>query len=128
MPTGSTGFHEADESLSQATRDMHRAVVSLVEELEAIDWYQQRIDATRDEDLREILRHNLDEEMEHAALLLEWTRRRSPEFDARLRPRRSFDGPTVGHEAGLEGSGNGAGAAEPRAPVGSLRGESRRGS
>ena len=82
MPQGSTTFHESEERLRPATRDMHRAIVSLMEELEAVDWYQQRMDATDDDELREILRHNRDEEKEHAAMVLEWIRRRGPGFDA----------------------------------------------
>ena len=78
MPSGSTTFHEAEERLSPKTRDMHRAVVSLMEELEAIDWYQQRVDAAGDDDLRAILAHNRDEEIEHAVMTLEWIRRQSP--------------------------------------------------
>jgi ferritin-like protein len=81
----STGFHESEDTLRPATRDMHRAVVSLMEELEAIDWYQQRIDATGDSELQAILAHNRDEEIEHAAMLLEWLRRHEAAFDARLR-------------------------------------------
>ena len=64
---------------------MHRAIVSLMEELEAIDWYQQRVDAAGDGELKEILRHNRDEEKEHAAMVLEWIRRRDPGFDEVLR-------------------------------------------
>ncbi len=123
----STTFHESEEHLRPATRDMHRAIVSLMEELEAIDWYQQRVDAVGDDELREILGHNRDEEMEHAALLLEWIRRRNPSFDARLRPRLFVDGPILEHEEQLESGAaheetNGAPAA-PRSPVtvGSLR-------
>jgi ferritin-like protein len=85
MPQGSTTFHESEERLSARTRDMHRAIVSLMEELEAIDWYQQRMDATDDSELREILRHNRDEEKEHAAMVLEWIRRRDPAFDHELK-------------------------------------------
>jgi uncharacterized protein len=70
------GFHEPVEELTAQTRDMHRAIVSLMEELEAIDWYQQRIDVTRDPELKAILAHNRDEEKEHAAMVLEWIRRR----------------------------------------------------
>jgi hypothetical protein len=76
----SVGYHEAAEDLSDETRDMHRAIVSLMEELEAIDWYNQRADACKDPELRAILAHNRDEEKEHAAMVLEWIRRR----DARL--------------------------------------------
>ena len=85
MPSGSTTFHEAEEHLSPATRDLHRAIVSLMEELEAVDWYQQRVDATHDAELRDILRHNRDEEKEHASMLLEWIRRQDPAFDGHLK-------------------------------------------
>jgi hypothetical protein len=64
------------ELLSAETIEMHRAVQSIIEELEAADWYNQRVDATTDDDLRAILRHNRDEEKEHAAMALEWWRRR----------------------------------------------------
>ena len=74
----SVGYHEPVEELSDETRDMHRAIVSLMEELEAIDWYQQRADACKDPELRAILAHNRDEEKEHAAMVLEWIRRRDP--------------------------------------------------
>jgi ferritin-like protein len=81
----SEGFHESAQDLKPETRDMHRAIVSLKEELEAIDWYQQRIDATGDEALRKILTHNRDEEKEHASMVLEWIRRHDPVFDAHLK-------------------------------------------
>jgi ferritin-like protein len=68
-------LHEAVDVLGAATPDIHRALVSLQEELEAIDWYQQRIDASRDPALQAVLAHNRDEEKEHAAMLLEWLRR-----------------------------------------------------
>src|SRR5262245_38580314 len=77
----SEGFHESAQDLTPQTRDMHRAIVSLMEELEAIDWYQQRVDATTDEALRVILAHNRDEEKEHASMVLEWIRRHDPAFD-----------------------------------------------
>lgn len=79
------GYHEPIEELSDETRDMHRAIISLMEELEAIDWYQQRIDACKDRELAGILEHNRDEEKEHAAMVLEWIRRRDPKFDAELK-------------------------------------------
>jgi len=79
------GYHEAIEDLSDATRDMHRAIVSLMEELEAVDWYNQRVDACQDDELRAILAHNRDEEKEHAAMVLEWIRRRDPRFDKELK-------------------------------------------
>ena len=79
------GYHEPIAELSDATRDMHRAIVSLMEELEAVDWYNQRVDACKDAELRAILEHNRDEEKEHAAMVLEWIRRRDPTFDAELK-------------------------------------------
>jgi ferritin-like protein len=84
VATQSAQFHEAEDALSADTRDRHRAIVSLMEELEAVDWYDQRIDATGDESLRQILRHNRDEEKEHASMLIEWLRRRDPTWDAHL--------------------------------------------
>ncbi len=81
----SEGYHERFEDLSAETRDMHRAIVSLMEELEAIDWYNQRRDACGDEALKGILAHNRDEEKEHAAMLLEWIRRRDPTFSRQLK-------------------------------------------
>lgn len=79
------GYHEAIDDLSEQTKDMHRAIVSLMEELEAVDWYNQRVDACKDEELRAILAHNRDEEKEHAAMVLEWIRRQDPTFDKELR-------------------------------------------
>jgi ferritin-like protein len=125
MPQGSTTFHESEERLRPETRDMHRAIVSLMEELEAVDWYQQRMDATADEELRAILRHNRDEEQEHAAMVLEWIRRRSPSFSGHLQAFLFTDGPITGREQALEGKtpGNGDGARpSATASVGSLRG------
>ncbi len=121
----SEGFHEPLELLSQETLDRHRAIVSLMEELEAVDWYAQRVDATQDGELRAILQHNLEEEIEHATMVLEWLRRRHPKFDAELRERLFREGPIV-----REGHGEPADAApEHGAPrtdgslgIGSLRG------
>lgn len=79
------GYHEPIEELSDETRDMHRAITSLMEELEAVDWYNQRVDACKDEELKRILAHNRDEEIEHAAMVLEWIRRQNPVFDAELK-------------------------------------------
>jgi len=126
MPSGSTTFHEAEEHLAPATRDLHRAIVSLMEELEAVDWYQQRIDAAHDAELRDILRHNRDEEKEHAAMVLEWIRRRDPVFDTKLREYLCTEGSIVGREQATEAKHAGDnGATRPgRAvvTVGSLRG------
>jgi ferritin-like protein len=79
------GYHEPIEELSDETRDMHRAIISLMEELEAVDWYNQRIDVCKDKALAAILKHNRDEEKEHAAMVLEWIRRRDPKFDDELK-------------------------------------------
>jgi ferritin-like protein len=79
------GYHEPIDELTDETRDMHRAITSLMEELEAVDWYNQRVDACADDELAEILAHNRDEEKEHAAMVLEWIRRRDPAFDRELR-------------------------------------------
>ncbi|ATD28111.1 hypothetical protein P0F15_001448 [Vibrio metschnikovii] len=79
------GYHEPVAELSDETRDMHRAIVSLMEELEAVDWYNQRVDACKDPELKKILQHNANEEKEHAAMALEWIRRRDPVFDKELR-------------------------------------------
>lgn len=81
----SEGLHEAREELSETTQDMHRALVSLQEELEAADWYRQRADACSNAQLKAILLHNMREEMEHAAMVLEWIRRNDKDFDTHLR-------------------------------------------
>jgi ferritin-like protein len=91
------GYHEPVEELSDETRDMHRAITSLMEELEAVDWYNQRVDACKDEELKEILRHNRDEEKEHAAMVLEWIRRRDSVLDKELKEFLFSDG-EIGHE------------------------------
>jgi len=79
------GYHEPIDELSDATRDMHRAITSLMEEPEAIDWYNQRVDACKDPKLAAILAHNRDEEKEHAAMVLEWIRRQDSSFDRELK-------------------------------------------
>jgi ferritin-like protein len=91
------GYHEPIDELSDETRDMHRAIVSLMEELEAVDWYNQRVDACKDEDLKAILAHNRDEEKEHAAMVLEWIRRKDPKFDDELKDYLFTDKPIAHH-------------------------------
>jgi hypothetical protein len=76
---------------------MHRAIVSLMEELEAVDWYNQRLEACKDEELKAILTHNRDEEKEHASMVLEWIRRRDPSFSRELKEYLFVDKPIV-HE------------------------------
>jgi hypothetical protein len=77
-------LHAPRERLSDSTYSMHQAIVSLMEEMQAIDWYAQRADDCDDEELKAVLIHNRDDEMEHAAMLLEWLRRNVPEFAAQL--------------------------------------------
>jgi hypothetical protein len=91
------GYHEPIDQLSDETRDMHRAIVSLMEELEAVDWYNQRVDACSNPELRNILAHNRDEEKEHAAMVLEWIRRQDPSFDKELKDY-LFTDKTIAHE------------------------------
>ncbi len=126
MPT-SEGLHEDATLLTPATIDRHRAIVSLGEELEAIDWYDQRVDAAQDVELKAVLAHNRDEEKEHAAMTLEWLRRHDPQLDAALRAALFADGPIVGahgdaHAAGGDGGG---GAGDGSLGIGSLRGAPR---
>jgi len=95
----SEGYHESEDRLSEEARDYHRAVVSLMEEMEAVDWYNQRVEATRDEELKAILAHNRDEEKEHAAMVLEWIRRKDPVLDKELREQLFTEGPIAhGHD------------------------------
>lgn len=81
----SVGCHEPVDELSAETRDMHRAIVSLMEELEAVDCYNQRCDASSDAELRAILEHNRDEEIEHVSMLIEWIRRNDMKFSSQLK-------------------------------------------
>ena len=83
MAGNSETLHEPD--LPADVIDRHRAIVSIMEELEAVDWYDQRAAATADADLAEVLGHNRDEEKEHAAMTLEWLRRHDPVLDRHLR-------------------------------------------
>jgi ferritin-like protein len=84
MTDNSAGLHESLDRLKPETVDRHRAVASIMEELEAVDWYDQRIDGTDDPELKAILAHNRDEEKEHAAMTLEWLRRHDPKLDEHL--------------------------------------------
>jgi len=117
----SEGLHEPIESLSAETRDLHRAIVSLIEELEAVDWYQQRAEAAGSPELAAVLTHNKDEEVEHACMVLEWIRRQQPVFDAMLRKYLFTDRPVteIEHaEDGAEGPPSAAGTLG----IGSLKG------
>lgn len=88
-------YHEPSELLSAETKNQHRALVSLQEELEAVDWYQQRVDACTDDELRAVLAHNRDEEVEHAMMTLEWLRRRNPVFARNIAKYIGSSGPIV---------------------------------
>ena len=126
-PMGSETYHEPLELLSEETRNMHRAIISLIEELEAVDWYQQRAEACSDENLRGVLVHNKNEEIEHAMMNLEWVRRHSEVFDANIKTYINTRGPIVAVEAAKTGAENAAPNGPPSAPpsglgIGSLKG------
>jgi len=122
----SVGYHESEDKLRPETMDNHRALTSMQEELEAADWYDQRVDATSDPGLKEILAHNRDEEKEHFAMVLEWYRRRDAKMDAHLKEYLFTTGSLIareqastgGGEGGVEGAGNGGGSLG----IGSLKG------
>jgi ferritin-like protein len=101
-------FHEPAEELSKETREYRRALNTLQEEVEAIDWYQQRIDPCEDEQLRKILEHNRNEEMEHACMTLEWLRRNQPGWDEQLRTYLFSEGDIL--EAEKEATGKSSGS------------------
>src|SRR5690349_23579273 len=121
---GSSGsLHESEAVLKPATVDRHRAVVSIMEELEAVDWYDQRIDAAQDQELKKLLAHNRDEEKEHASMLLEWLRRRDPKLNEHLRTYLFTDKSLLESEEEAEGKGDGDGGASSDGSlgIGSLR-------
>jgi ferritin-like protein len=91
-------LHESKENLKSKTLDMHRAIQSLMEELEAIDWYGQRVDACTDQELKKILIHNRDEEKEHDVMLIEWLSRNDSFFEDELKNRLFKTGPIANAE------------------------------
>ncbi len=91
-------MHEDRNNLSEKTLNLKRAIDSLKEEIEAVDWYNQRADATNDEQLKEILLHNANEEKEHAAMVIEWLRRNDEGFDKELREYLFTEGDISCHE------------------------------
>jgi len=103
----SESYHEPIELLSEGTKNMHRALVSLREELEAVDWYQQRAEACSDAELRAVLTHNKNEEIEHAMMTLEWLRRNNAVIDDNLKTYLNTTGPITGVEAAKTGVGGG---------------------
>ena len=108
MAGASQGYHEAEEKLSPETKNIHRALVSLQEELEAIDWYRQRADATEHTALKAVLLHNMGEEVEHACMVLEWLRRQVPVFEKNLRTYLFQEQPITEIEAQEEGTSSDA--------------------
>jgi ferritin-like protein len=124
--TQSVGFHENEDLLDPETRDKHRAIASLGEELEAVDWYDQRVKAAHDDELRAILAHNRDEEKEHAAMVLEWLRRRDAKLDEHLRNYLFQQKPPIEREHELEEAQGQADAGDGSLGIGSLREEAAR--
>ena len=122
----SAGYHESENKLRPETLDHHRALTSMQEELEAADWYDQRVDAATDAELKEILAHNRDEEKEHFAMLLEWYRRRDATLDAHLKQYLFTSGSLTAREQA--GAASTDGATDPSAGtagslgIGSLKG------
>jgi ferritin-like protein len=127
----SAGLHEPADSLDAATIDRHRAITSIQEELEAVDWYDQRVVATTDASLAAVLAHNRDEEKEHASMTLEWLRRHDPVFDKHLRTYLFTSEPVTEVEAeaeagsGFEGGGSAGGDSDGSLGIGSLKGVGR---
>ena len=122
----SEGLHEPAEKLKPETIDIHRAIVSLMEELEAIDWYRQRVDAAGDSELSAVLAHNMNEEIEHASMTLEWIRRRVPEFNDALKTYLFTSGDITKIEEAVDnpnGSRSGTGApSNRRTTIGDMKG------
>jgi uncharacterized protein len=104
----SAGYHESLDKLRAETLDNHRALTSMQEELEAADWYDQRVDAATDQDLKDILAHNRDEEKEHFSMLLEWYRRRDAKMDAHLKEYLFTAGSLIAKEQASAGGGGGS--------------------
>jgi ferritin-like protein len=128
MAQSSGSFHESTEVLKAETMDRHRAIVSIMEELEAVEWYDQRVDAATDDELRAVLAHNRDEEKEHAAMTLEWLRRHDPVWSEQLRNYLFTEKPILEVEKAIEDAQ--AQAPDPAGDgslgIGSLRAGSRR--
>ncbi len=128
MAGASESYHEPFELISDEAKELHRAIVSAQEELEAIDWYRQRADVCGDKALRAILIHNMEEEMEHFAMVLEWLRRQSPYLDEQLRTYLFSKGDIVGAEEeamgrnGNDSDGNGASDGRAGLTIGKMKG------
>ena len=107
----SDSYHEPLELIPEETRNLHRAIVSLIEELEAVDWYGQRAGAASDPELKAVLLHHRNEEIEHAMMNLEWIRRNEPAFDAHIRTYLFAKGPITEVEKSAKGKEGGGEAA-----------------
>jgi uncharacterized protein len=122
VAVASEGLHEPYERVSEGAVDRHRAIVSLKEELEAVDWYDQRVEATNDNTLAEVLAHNRDEEKEHASMTLEWLRRHDAVLDRHLHTYLFTDAPITEIEADVEAPGDAGVLSGGSLGIGSLRG------
>jgi hypothetical protein len=133
----SESLHVPRETLSQEGRLLHYAITSLKEELDAVDWYRQRADDTEDEELKEVLLHNMREEIEHASMILEWLRRKDQDFARTFDTYLYSEGPLTAVETAAEHGGAAAAPAARGGPgrpggedlgftVGRLKGEHRR--
>jgi ferritin-like protein len=123
VAAASAGLHEPADRLAPETIDQHRALVSIMEELEAVDWYHQRADATDDPSLAAVLTHNRDEEKEHAAMTLEWLRRGDAVLDRHLRTYLFTEGDITEIEDEAEHESDGDRDRDASLGIGSLRGE-----
>jgi ferritin-like protein len=123
MPDNSATLHEPPDVLGPQVIDQHRAIASLMEELEAVDWYNQRVHAATDDGLRAIVAHNRDEEKEHAMMLLEWLRRQDPILDGHMRTYLFTEEPITEIEKEVEADGGSAagGSAGGSLAIGDLR-------
>jgi len=122
----SESYHEPLELLSEGTRNLHRAIVSLKEELEAVDWYTQRAEACSDAELRAVITHNKNEEIEHAMMTLEWLRRNHPVFEQNLKTYLNTTGPITAIEAAAVAGGGSTSAPSETSTslgIGSLKGK-----
>jgi ferritin-like protein len=126
MAPASTTLHEPAEQLKSETINLHRAIVSLIEELEAVDWYHQRAEACTDAQLQAILYHNMNEEIEHASMALEWIRRHLPKLDEALKTYLFTTGEITELEEAVAGKEETAPAkkANSRRTIGDMKGSS----
>jgi ferritin-like protein len=118
---GSETYHEPLELIPEATRNLHRAIISLIEELEAVDWYGQRAGAASDPELKAVLLHHRNEEIEHAMMNLEWIRRHDASFETHMRTYLFAKGPITEIEAASKAGDGAAAPGSPTLGIGSLK-------